>query len=204
MALLENLKLLRDDMVSKNENFDIFEFRYKNESYFVVVEVFNQDKKPNFALTKLIFLRTENKNIGDKFETWTNSNGFLENDVKKIREFFGIEYSKNGNLFQALYEALGTVIPQTFNHARKDEGLKKNNLLNYVVENDPKDPNRRYLFDVRKTGGKRSPFNDEKTKLARPEIYSVFENQLEVSFFYSMNPDDQKDDETILRNYRTR
>lgn len=123
---------------------------------------------------------------------------------KKIREFFGIEYSKNGDLFQIFYEALGTVIPQTYNHVRKDEGLKKNTLLNYVVENDPKDPNRKYLFDVRKNGGKRSPFNDEKTKLARPEIYSVFENQLEVSFFYSMNPDDQNDDETILRNYRTR
>lgn len=204
MELLENLKLLRDDMVSKNENFDIFEFKYKNKNYFVVVEVFNQDKKPKFALAKLIFLRTENKNIEDKFETWANSIGFLEKDIKKIRRFFSIEFSKDGNFFQSLYKSLGLCIPQNFNHIRKNEINKKNTLLNYVIENDPKDPNRKYLFDVRKTGGKRSPFNDEKTKIMRPEIYNVFKARLEVSFFYSTEMDDQRDDETILQNYRTR
>ncbi|MFJ7890458.1 DUF6037 family protein [Lysinibacillus xylanilyticus] len=199
---LANLKELRNDMKSKGENFDIFEFKYKGKGYFVIVEVFEQDNKPKYALAKLIFLRIED--IKDKFETWANSNSFLENDVKKIKDFFGIEYSKNGRLFQTLYKALGAIIPITFDNSRKDERLKKDTLLNYVIVSDPKDPNKKYLFDVRRNGGKRSPFNDEKTKLKNPEIYSVFEDRPEVSFFYSKDPNDEKDVATILSKFSAR
>lgn len=50
MNELANLKALRDDMKSKDENFDIFKFQYKKRNYFVIVEVFNQDKNHNMRL----------------------------------------------------------------------------------------------------------------------------------------------------------
>lgn len=197
MLPLENLKSLRDDMVSKNENFDIFEFQYKGKKYFVIVEVFEQDKKPEFALGKLIFLRFEN--VTDKFETWANSKELMSN-AKTIREFFGIDYSKQlGVEFQTLFAALGNAIPYAFSSKRKNKN--KDILSSFVISSDPEDPNRKYCFAVRRTGGTRRPYNDEKTKLLRPKLYDALGKYKEVSFLYSNDPNDEKDTRTIIENF---
>ncbi|MET3202968.1 UNVERIFIED_ORG: hypothetical protein ABID75_005954 [Bacillus proteolyticus] len=202
MNELANLKALRDDMKSKDENFDIFKFQYKKRNYFVIVEVFNQDKKPQYALAKLIFLRANN--VADKFETWAKSNGFYKNDTKKTREFFGIEYGNIGTIFQTLYKALGEVIPKSFNKERKDERDNKITLTEHVIASDPKDPNKKYCFDVGRTRGNRSPYNDEKTKLLRPELYEVLGRYKELSFSYSADKGEEKDTPTIIANYTER
>ncbi|QWH15279.1 hypothetical protein EXW38_28985 (plasmid) [Bacillus mycoides] len=202
MNKLANLKALRDDMKSKDENFDILKFQYKKRNYFVIVEVFKRDEKPRYALAKLIFLRANN--VADKFETWAQSNGFYKNDTEKTIKFFGIEYGNIGTMFQSLYTALGEVIPKSFNKERKDERDNKTALTEHVITSDPKDPNKKYCFGVGRTRGNRSAYNAEKTKLLKPELYEALGKYKELSFFYSTDKSEEKDSATIIANFTER
>ncbi|MFB7158917.1 MULTISPECIES: DUF6037 family protein [unclassified Lysinibacillus] len=199
MSALVNLRSLRDDMRSKGENFDIFDFSYNGKSYFVIVKVFDQKDKPKHALVKLVFLRVED--VADKFEAWANVNG-LDRKSKDIRNYFHIPYHEGGvsDALQRLYKALGSNIPTIFNKKRKDDSDKNAALSNYVISSDPTDPNKKYCFGVMKTGG-RSPFNDEKTQLLRKNLYIALGDIKELSFLYSTDPSKEKDDPTIIQNY---
>lgn len=199
MNPLANLKHLRDDMVEKEENFDIFDFSYRDKNYFVIVEVFNQENKPQYATAKLIFLRTED--VTDKFESWANSNRLMTDQPYAIKNYFGIP-NFDGRIRSALeefYGLLGKSIPPQFMNGRNNE-IKKKALTDYIVSSDPKDPNKKFCFAAMGTGG-RSPFNDEKTKLLRPALYSALGKYNEVSFSYSADRDNEKNDEDIIRNF---
>ena len=49
--------------------------------------------------------------------------------------------------------------------------------------------------------GKRSPFNDNKTRLYRPSLYERLGSDTNLSFRYSMNPDDEETDEGIIAKW---
>ncbi|HFD3534744.1 TPA: DUF6037 family protein, partial [Enterococcus faecium] len=48
---------------------------------------------------------------------------------------------------------------------------------------------------------KRSPFNDNKTRLYRPSLYERLGSDTNLSFRYSMNPDDEETDEGIIAKW---
>lgn len=53
--------------------------------------------------------------------------------------------------------------------------------------------------------GKRTPFNDNKTRLYRPSIYELLSEDgivdSNLNFWYSPNPDDEKTDKEINSNW---
>lgn len=92
-----------------------------------------------------------------------------------------------------------SVIPNAFIPKRKNKN--KDTLLSFVISSDPEDPNKKYCFAVRRTGGTRRPYNDEKTKLLRPKLYDALGKYKEVSFLYSNDPNDEKDTTIIIGNF---
>lgn len=69
-------------------------------------------------------------------------------------------------------------------------------------------PEKKYCFSVRRNPlkgngelGKRSPFNDNKTRLYRPSLYERLGFDTNLSFRYSMNPDDEETDEGIIAKW---
>src|SRR5699024_7683092 len=91
--VFENLKLLKQDMESKDWIIDSFDFRYKQQKYIVLVKLFEQDEKtPEYALLKLEFLKEND--FSEKLSIYVNSVK-LFTDAKTLREFFGIKYSNN-------------------------------------------------------------------------------------------------------------
>lgn len=199
MNSLSNLKLLRADMLEKKENFDIFDFVYRDKNYFVIVEIFDQKDKLKYTIAKLIFLRSED--ITDKFEAWADSKS-LHRKPYDIKNYFGIPNFESGihSALEEFYGLLGKRIPTKFTDGKKN-ATKKRTLIDYLVSSDPEDPNKKYCIGVRRTGGVRSQFNDEKTKLLRSALYGALGKYGEVSFLYSDDKDKENDDATIIRNF---
>lgn len=97
-------------------------------------------------------------------------------------------------------------IPSEF-HSEVNQTIKK--AIDYLIINDPRDPNTKYCTGVmingitKKTGKQRhrSPFNDEKTKQLRPELYSVLKNDKKISFVYSTKKEEERTDRQILDRF---
>ena len=77
-----------------------------------------------------------------------------------------------------------------------------------LSQSDSEDPRKKYCFSVRRNPlkgngelGKRSPFNDNKTRLYRPSLYERLGSDTNLSFRYSMNPDDEETDEGIIAKW---
>ena len=204
--VFENLKLLKQDMESKDWIIDSFDFRYKQQKYIVLVKLFEQDEKtPEYALLKLEFLKEND--FSEKLSIYVNSVK-LFTDAKTLREFFGIKYSNNlGDVLFQFSKTFSEFIPTEVIENKNE--LHKEVMCNSLSESDSEDPRKIYCFSVRRNPGKengkhgkRSPFNDNKTRLRRPELYELLGVDKTLSFRYSMNPDDKKTDEEIVIKWR--
>lgn len=92
--MLENLKLLKDEMKNKGWTICSFIFSYKNTRYIVLVKRFvgNEIRNDKYALVKLQFMKESDLN--DSLEIEANSNKLIA-DAQMLREYFGINYSNN-------------------------------------------------------------------------------------------------------------
>ena len=77
-----------------------------------------------------------------------------------------------------------------------------------LISNDPTDPNKRYciglkLNGIKKDGDrkKRTDYNDEKSRQLKEKLYVIVGEHKEISFNYSKNIEDEKDDWEILRRF---
>ena len=59
-------------------------------------------------------------------------------------------------------------------------------------------------IDVNPYNVNRTQFNDNKTKILRPNLYLKFKEELAISFCYSNEKNDEKTDEEILLNFSKR
>jgi hypothetical protein len=202
MSVFANLLSLKQDMEQNNWVIEGFRFSYLNRNYIVLAKLFLEtESRPRFALIKLEFIREDDLEIRHTFKA--NRNGFYDTSPRELREFFGIGYSENlGEILQQFTEYFSNFIPPAVT-LNKPEHIK-NSMVSSLSQSDSEDPSRIYCFDVRRNGGCRSIFNDNKTRLLRPQLYANFENDNNLSFHYSDSPGREASDTEILLNFANR
>lgn len=199
--LLTHLKELKDDMVNKDWTICSFIFRYKGIQYIVLVKRFvgTEQRVNEYALVKLHFMKYNN--INDDMQVEANSSRLII-EAKKLREYFGIEYTDNlGDILQQFTERLGNVIPKNVPECISD--IERIAMVRSLSRSDSEDPNKIYCNKVKRNsnGGQRSVFNADKTKLLRAPLFEYFRNEPNISFCYYADPVMENDDATILRNF---
>lgn len=204
--VFDNLKLLKQDMKSKGWIIDSFDFRYKQQDYIVLVKLFERNEKtPKYALLKLVFLNEND--FSKKLSVYANAKMLLI-EAKTLREFFGIEYSSNlGNILSQFAKIFSEFIPTEVIENKKE--LQKEAMWNSLSESESEDPRKKYCFSVRRNPvkengdpGKRSPFNDNKTRMSRPKLYKLLGDDPTLSFRYSMKSEEEETDEKIVANWK--
>ncbi|OKP87647.1 hypothetical protein A3842_05965, partial [Paenibacillus sp. P3E] len=185
---------------------DSFIFSYNNEDFIVLVKLFveNEKKKDTYALVKLEFLRQSDLNSSLELEANSNS---LFVATKTLREYFNIEYNENlGDILQQFKEYFSKFIPKEVIEDKSEEKLRI--LVASLSKSDSENPNKMYCYQVRRNGYKsdgelaqRSIYNDNKTRILRPFLYSKLKDEKNISFCFSENKNDENTDETILANW---
>ncbi|SDJ57926.1 DUF6037 family protein [Chryseobacterium jejuense] len=201
--LLQNLKQLKEDMENKGWVIEAFTFNYKSESYTVLVKLYvENEKRPEYALLKLEFIKADDP--GHTLTAPANSTQIMIS-AQKLREFFNISYSSNlGNILEQFYQHFSSFIPTQIN-PNHPENIRRL-MVSSLSKSDSKDPNKIYCYTVKRNpdNKKRSPFNDNKTQLLRPTLYSKFKGERTISFCYSLDQKDEKTDEEILLSFGKR
>ncbi|MCH5248406.1 MAG: hypothetical protein J1E98_00665 [Lachnospiraceae bacterium] len=189
---------------------DSFLFQYKRVQYIVLVKLYTEnERKPQYALLKLEFIRQDN--LDSRLLIPVNANGFMTDIVPigNIRTFFGVEYQENLGVFiEQFYERLAGFIPieVTENKSDVQRRVMAANLSRYDNEN----PNKIYCIGIKRNPfvdgvqRHRSIFNDNKTRLLRPDVYQEYADEYIISFCYSENAEDEKTKEEIMRNFAAR
>ena len=203
MSVFENFRLLKTDMIEKGWVIEAFPFNYKGCDYIVLAKLYGKvERKPKYALMKVEILKTEDINV--RLSSPVNTNGFLI-EAKLLREFFNIEYGENlGDLLSQFNEYFAQFIPTQVILVKPPQ--IKAAMVASLSKSDSQDPNKRYCYGVRRNpeGEKRTPFNDNKTRLLRSTLYSEFSSDQSISFCYSTDVNDQKSDAVIIANFSNR
>jgi len=203
--IFENLKLLKQDMISKKWSIDSFYFNFKNQTYIILVRLFERNERtPEYALVELEFL--QENNFANNLKIYANS-AKLFVEARTLREYFKIEYSPNlGDILNQFNQNFAEFIPNkvTDNKTRNQE----NAMYASLSKNDPTDPRKVYCYAVKRNPknedgslGQRSSFNDNKTRLRRKSLYQRLGSDTNLSFCYSIDSDDEKTDEEIISNW---
>lgn len=197
--MLENLKSLKNDMQDKDWTICSFIFRYKKTEYIVLVKRFvgNETRKNQYALVKLHFMVVNN--LKHELLVEANSNKLIC-EAKILREYFGIEWGINlGDILNQFTERLGKEIPVKVSEGISD--IQKIAMVNSLSKSDFEDPNKIYCTGTRRNpkGKKRSPFNSDKTKLLRRDLYNKLSCDESISFCYSADKSKENEDSVILK-----
>ncbi|WP_437831586.1 DUF6037 family protein [Niallia taxi] len=204
--IFENLRSLKVDMEKKGWYIDLFTFKYKQQDYIVLVKLYEEgEKKPKYSLVKIEFL--EKENFENNLLVHANSAKLLV-DAKTLREYFNIEYSNNlADILEQFNQHLSKHIPTEVTEGKSyNEQLA---MVHSLSQSDSENPNKRFCYKVKRNPkrkdnslGQRSPFNDNKTRILRPELYEKLKVEKNISFCYSEDPKDEKTNEEIINNWK--
>ncbi|WP_435308832.1 DUF6037 family protein [Sebaldella termitidis] len=202
--IFNNLKLLKHDMLTKGWVIDSFYFSFKEQTYIVLVKLFDEnEERPEYASLKLEFLKEED--FTNSLLIYANSKDLFF-DVKLFRKYFDIEFSEMGNIIKQFKEHFAKFIPIEVKEDKKES--QKNAMISSLSESDSEDPRKKYCFSVRRNPkknngelGQRSDYNDNKTRLLRPSLYARLSADTNLSFRYSIDCNDEKSDEAIIANW---
>ena len=203
MSVFENFKLLKADMIAKGWVIEAFPFNYKSRDYIVLAKLYEiGEKKPPYALMKVEILKSEN--INERLVSAVNTNGFII-EAKLLREFFNIEYGENlGDILSQFNEHFAQFIPAQVTLGKTPQIEEA--MIASLSKSDSQDPKKLYCYGVRRNpaGEKRTPFNDNKTRLLRPTLYPEFSGDQSISFCYSIDIRDHKTDAVIIQDFSNR
>jgi hypothetical protein len=184
---------------------DSFTFKYKQQNYIVLVKLYEDgEDNPKYGLLKIEFLEKENFN--NNLEVHANSAKLLI-DAKTLRKYFNIEYSNNlGGILDQFSQLLSKHIPTEVNEGKSS--TEQTAMVYSLSQSDSENPNKLYCYKVKRNPkrkdnslGERSPFNDNKTRILRPELYEKLKAERNISFCYSEDPNDEKTNEEIMSNW---
>ncbi len=129
-------------------------------------------------------------------------------DAVTLRKYFGVEYVENLGDFATQFNEffLGFIPAMVLNN--KSE-MQKDAMVLSLSNSDSEDPNRIYCFAVKRNPekksdgalGKKSPYNDNKTRIRSPSLYAILGVDTNLSFRYSTEPSGAKSDEEIIANW---
>lgn len=204
MNIFENFRLLKTDMEEKGWVIEAFPFNFKQVNYVVLVKLYQENdvKENRYALLRVEFLKMHD--IRDNLIVPANARGFLTS-TQTLREYFGIEWSENlGDILRQFNKNFARFIPNKVNPSKKED--LKVAMVKSLSESDSQDPSKIYCSSVRRNpnDGKRSTFNDNKSRLLRPNLYLKFKDDRTVSFIYSSDSEKEKSDAEIINNFSQR
>lgn len=180
LALLNNLRESRWHITS-------FSFSYNGINYIVLFEdLANLPLTDNGYLVLLTFI---DKSDGNRIlQTKANQYSFQLN-AKEFRKFFGIKYAPNlGDIFKQFYNYFNNFIPQTRILEFDDQAQKA--MVNKLSRNDHENVNNTCCYAARHNGKyngvqyHRTPFNSDKTKLLRADLFDMLGGDDTISFCY--------------------
>lgn len=203
----QNLVSLLTDMENKGWVIDSFRFSYNNVNTVVVITRYTEeDNKPSgYAKIKVCFVLR--KDIRVCLRGWADLWEVKFDSSQDFRSFWHIQNRENPrNLFVEFAEHFARFIP-TEKIEEKTDDVERRILAGYAEGNDPRAI---YCFDVRRNGSrdgvpnKRSRVNSDKARLLRPNLYQYFMTDQNLSFFFSINPEDEKTDVEIMSQFALR
>ncbi|MDO5106138.1 DUF6037 family protein [Capnocytophaga sp.] len=207
-VLFKNLPYLLNDMKKKKWIIDSFFFSYNNVETIVVLRTFQDgEKKPNdYAKASVEFIRAND--IGVSIGAYIDFFRVYFDTPEDFFTFFNI--NRNGSykdLFFAFAKCFANFIPQEKVIDKKTPTEKT--LLGSRCEKNNR--NAIYCYDIRRNGvredgtnNKRSIENSNKAQILRPILYEKFSVDLNLSFFFSENKEDELTDEAIAMKIANR
>lgn len=200
MNIFENFRLLKQDMENHGWVIEAFPFVYTGQDYIVLAKLYQYaDTRPQYALLQVEILRKNN--INETLTVPVNTNGFMT-DARTLREFFNISYSANiGDILSQFNEYFSNFIPTQVNLNKSQDLLDE--TIRSLSKSDSQDPKKIYCFSIRRNSDseKRTPFNSNKSRLLRPNLYIKFKDDCTVSFCYSSKKEREKNDGEIINNF---
>ena len=199
----QNLPELLNDMNRLGWIIDSFPFEYNGKQTIVILTLYTlRERKPSaYAQVKLEFISQDDANhsikaYADFYEVYFNS-------VTDFFDFFDInrlDGNKAREIFINFSECFARVIPM-------QKVINKPPLERELIGRraEGNNPNAIYCFDVRRNGRRldgtpnsRSIENSNKAEILRPELYHKYRHDLNLSFFFSDNPNEERTDEEII------
>lgn len=207
MSGLIKVHSLRQKMIDNGWSITCFPFSYKQVDFIVLVKLYINEKIPKFAILKFDFIKSYDLN--EHLEFPVNERGLILNtnsEKAAMRKFFNIAWAENiGDIFKQFNTYLIENVPTQLKENLTENEI--NAMVKYLSKSDSEDPRKIYCFKVKRnplnkdgTPQKRSIFNDNKTRLLRPTLYSKLGMDKTLSFCYSANRNDHKEDREILEN----
>lgn len=203
---LENLKVLRNDMIANEKAVIVFRFTYKQIVYLVAVCLLTgedrKNKKSEYALVRLCFMKADN--INDFLDCYANSVKITAG-LTELRNFLGVEYQKNGIAWiNGFLDHLGKTIPTVVPIL---DAAKQEAIISTICRHENRDPKRiyrNYMFRNGKENGKqkhRTEYNGQLASIRFPMLYPRFKNDKTISFAFTEDIEAEKSEEEILLNF---
>lgn len=208
MSGLIKVHSLRQKMIDNGWSITCFPFSYKQVDFIVLVKLYINEKIPKFAILKFDFIKSYDLN--EHLEFPVNERGLILNtnsEKAAMRKFFNIAWAENiGDIFKQFNAYLIEHIPTQLKENLTE--IEKYVMVKSLSKSDSEDPKRIYCYKIKRNpknkNGKQSErtiFNSNKTQLLRNELYNKVCQDITVSFCYSDNIENNKDDATILKNW---
>ena len=202
----KNLPKLLSSMEEKEWVIDSFLFKYKKEDYVVILKLYNDtERKPSeYAKVKLEFIRVNN--IKESIQAYADFYEVHFNSLDEFANFFNINRGNaNRNLFVDFSEIFSKFIPD-----KKYE--EKQGLIQRLQGSrcEGNNPNAIYCYDVRRNGetdgrkNTRSKANSNKAYTLRRSLYEKYNEDKNLSFFFSDKLEDERTDEEIIKQVAAR
>ncbi len=190
MPCMINIVKLLNNLRREHWHITAFPFGYNGKEYIVLFEdIENLPLVADEYRVLLTFIDRANEN--HILQTKANEQKFSIG-AKVFREYFGIKYVPNlGDILRQFYAYFGQFIPESrvtqFDHETTSALVKK------LSRNDNDNANAQCCYKVIRNGKYngiqhyRTPFNSDKTKLLRPELFNKLGGDNKISFCYREN-----------------
>lgn len=203
---LENLRTLRENMISNEFAVTVVSFDYKNENYYVAICLLTDDDKKKkvakFALVRLCFMRENNLN--DYLDCYANSTRIIAG-LTELRNFLGVEYQKDGiGWINGFYDYLGGFIPLQIPYPNNRETQAILHTICIHEERDPYRTYRKHMFRNGKINGKqkhRTEYNGQLASFKFPTLYPRFKDDKAVSFAFTDDPNAENTEVYVLKKF---
>lgn len=206
--IINNIGLLRADLISNGWHMTAFSFAYNGFDYDVLFENNeNFEARTNpYASVTLHFI-----DIHDINRTYTVEANQVKMffEPRAFRVFFNICYSPNlGDIFRQFFDWFLGFVPMTV--PQRLSATQNKAIDRCLAGRGGHDPNAIYCYDARRLGkynGKqkhRSIFISNLARRRNPALYQYFEHENTVTFYFSPNEEDALDDSAIIHRFTER
>ena len=192
MHPLSNFNILKSNLRRLDRLVSVLKFEYNGITCYMVFHVL--DKPIDLIWTiELTFHNPQDKTYD--FECYANQQR-MSFEFSQFANFFHIAKGDGThkvalvqNFYSYLNNTMDTNVPERYSN------IEAQYMCNCILHNSKNDQ-KIYITNVKRNWGerKRTPYNNDKAAALYPDIYNEFRNQIEISFCFS----DQKEDERTL------